>query len=107
MNPREIKQVPHNNDKKEVEDLQAWESLERAKPPWIKETVTYGETVLPPNDQEVAQPLTNEQVLQRRDEPVVGGSSSARPLNGRGQAHGASESSQSKQTRTNPRGNNV
>ena len=107
MNPREIKQVPHNTDKKAVEDLQAWESLERIKPPWIKETIKLGKTVLPPNDQEVAQPLTNEQVLQRRDEPVVGGSSSARPLNGRGQDKGASESSQSKQTRTNPRGNNV
>jgi hypothetical protein len=105
MNPREIKQVPHNTDNKAVEDLQAWESLERVKPPWV--AIVHGETILPPNDQKVAQPLTNEQVLQRRDEKVVGGSSSARPLNGRGQDHGASESSQSKQTRPQPRGNNV
>jgi hypothetical protein len=103
----EIKQVPQDEQNKAVEDLQAWESVERVKPPWIKTSIKYGKRVLPPNDQEVAQPLTDEQVLQRRDEPVIGGNSSARPLNGRGQDKGASESSQSKQTRTSPRSNNT
>lgn len=95
----ETKQVPHNEEHTAVEDLQDWESAERVKPPWIKESVKYGKHVLPPNDQEVPIELTNEEVLQRRDEPVIGGNSSARPLSGRGQDHGAIETSHSKQNR--------
>lgn len=72
-----------------------WEVREREKAPWIKENVHYGKRVLPPNEQENPQPLTNEMVLQRRDEKV--GKSSAPPISGRGQDNGAVETSRSKQ----------
>jgi hypothetical protein len=92
---KETKQIPHNQEHTAVEDMQDWEALERVKPPWVP--IEHGERVLPPNDQDVQEPITNEMVLQRRDEPVVGGNSSARPLNGRGQDKGASETTRSKQ----------
>jgi hypothetical protein len=70
-----------------------WESTERVKPPWVP--IKHAKQIPPPNEQDNPQPLTNEMVLQPRDEKV--GKSSAPPLSGRGQDKGAVETSRSKQ----------
>jgi hypothetical protein len=72
-----------------------WESVERQKAPWIKENVKYGQTIPPQKDQKSNTDLTDEMVLQRRDEKI--GNSSAPPISGIGQDHGAAETSRSKQ----------
>lgn len=74
-------------------ELKDWESTERVKPEWVP--IKHGKTVKPLIDQDNPQPLTNEQVLQPRAEPV--GASAAPPISGRGQDTGASETSRSKQ----------
>lgn len=76
-----------------VEQLQAWESTERVRPPWVP--IKHGKIVKPPNDQANPQPLTDEMVLQLRAEPI--GNSAAPPLRGLGADHGASETTRSKQ----------
>lgn len=57
---------------KEQDKFIPWESLERVKPPWVLEK--HGERVLPQNRQKSNQKLTNEQVLQPRDEKIGMGS---------------------------------
>ncbi len=60
-----------------VEPLQSWGERDRDAVPWIPDNIRFGKTVKPPNEQ--SRPLiTNEQVLQSRDEPV--GKSMAFPI---------------------------
>lgn len=72
-----------------------WEITERVKPPWIKDTVNYSKTILPPNDQKSNNTFADEQIFQPRDEAI--GKSFAPPIGGRGQDKGAIETSHSKQ----------
>lgn len=74
MQNREDFQPIEDKDLK-VEPLQSWAERDRDAVPWVK--VNYGQEVLPPNEQ-TREPITNEMVLKRRDEPI--GTSSAFPI---------------------------
>jgi hypothetical protein len=73
----------------EKEEEKPWSARERVKPVWVVQT--HGEFVKPQCDQKSNNALTDEQVLQPRDEPVTL-ASTAKPLTGRtGTAGGASD----------------
>ena len=67
---------------KKEEPFVPWESRERPRPPWVKDSVHYSETIPPWFEQKSNLKLTNEQVLQPRVEDIAT-SSSASPLAGR------------------------
>jgi len=62
-----------------VEPLQSWAERDRDAVPWIPSIIKLGERVKPPNEQ-TKELITNEMVLQPRDEPV--GKSMAFPIRG-------------------------
>lgn len=80
-----------------------WEQRERARAPWTVEG-HFGETVAPPNEQKTNNKLSNEEVLQPRDEPV--GISHAFPLRGGNESSGPLEQSGSNKP-TNKTGINL
>ena len=61
----------------EKEQSKPWAETERIRPPWVANK--HGEHVKPQNEQKSNNNLTNEQVLQPRDEKVSE-SSTAKPL---------------------------
>lgn len=61
-----------------VEPVQSWAERVRDDVPWIKPAVKYAQEVLPPNEQKSNVKLTDDQVMQKRDEPV--GKSAAFPI---------------------------
>ena len=67
---------------KEVEQEEPprpWAEVERVRPPW--QLQKHGEFILPQNSQKSNNDLTDDQVLQPRDEPVI--ISTAKPISGR------------------------
>jgi hypothetical protein len=68
-------------EKTVLEPKTPWAAAERVRPPWVP--IKHGQTVLPPNDQKSNLHLSDEQVMKKRTEPIVNGSS-AKPLSGAG-----------------------
>ena len=71
-----------SEEKEPLTPKEPWAARERERAPWVK--VKYGETVAPQNEQASNLHLTDEQVMQKRVEPIV---SNTPPLNkGAGQS---------------------
>lgn len=68
--------IPDDDEKESLKPKDPWAAQERVRPPWVN--VKYGETVAPPNEQTSNLNLTDEQVMQKRVQPIV---SAAPPLN--------------------------
>lgn len=69
----------HGDPKSEIELIE-WEAMERPRVPWVRPD-HYGQTIAPLKDQKTNNEITNEEVLQPRDEPVET-SSHAFPISG-------------------------
>ena len=71
-----------------LEPKAPWAARERERPKWVP--IAHGKTVLPPNEQASNLKLTDEQVMQKRTEPIA---STAPPLNlGGGQSKSDNDS---------------
>jgi hypothetical protein len=68
-------------ESKVLEPKEPWTVRERVRPPWVP--IKHGQTIPPPNEQKSNLHLTDEQVMKKRTEPIVNGSS-AKPLSGAG-----------------------
>jgi hypothetical protein len=68
-------------EKTVLEPKEPWAARERERMKWVP--IAHGERVLPPNEQKSNLHLTDEQVMKKRTEPIVNGSS-AKPLSGAG-----------------------
>lgn len=81
--------MPEEKSILEQEQPKSWAETERVRPDWVP--IKHGERVLPQNEQKSNNNLTDDQVLQSREEPVTI-SSSAKPIGGRKDTgHGQSD----------------